>query len=138
MQKNTNDLPENDVPKPNLTNTISLKTAKNWTKRWREKEKTYNAHHDCRAFNIPLKDLKEVINEDGVESVRGYIGVERQNINGENVFIEKLIIVGVNAAGKDMISSMNGEDLDQDSGFIYDFSRPCPNLCDPESPLNGD
>lgn len=127
----------NDVPKPNKENTISLEIAKDWTKRWRDMESAYNSHHDCRAFNIPLIDLQEVIKEQGVVSVRGYIGVEETVVEGDTVFIEKLIIVGVDANGKDMISSKDGLILDQESDDIYDFSDPCPNLCDPKSPLNG-
>lgn len=124
-----------DEPKPNPTNTIDLETAKEWTERWRSMESTYNAHQDCRAFNIPLKDLKEVIAE-GPASVRGYIGVERKNVENEIVYEEKLILVGVDENGKDMISSTDGKNLDIDSGKIYDFSRPCPNDCDSSSPLN--
>lgn len=126
----------NDVSKPNKKNTISLKIAKDWAKRWRKMESTYNSHQDCRAFNIPLLDLQEVIAE-GAASVRAYIGVEKAIIEGENVYIEKLMIVGVDKNGKDMISSKDGEILDPESDFIYDFSRPCPSFCDPDSPLNG-
>ncbi|WP_299672145.1 hypothetical protein [uncultured Polaribacter sp.] len=118
-------------------NTITLKKAKRWTKRWRKMEDSYNDHQHCRAFNIPLIDLQEVTKEPGVASVRGYIGVEKQIIEGETVFTEKLIIVGVNAQGKDMISSKDGETLDDDSGRIFDATQPCPDLCDDSSPLNG-
>lgn len=125
----------NDVPTPNPRNTISLEIAKDWTTRWRSMESTYNAHQDCRAFNIPLKDLQEVLKEDGVASVRGYIGVEEKLVEGETVYEEKLIIVGVDAAGKDMISSKDGLTLDEESGELFDFVRPCPTACDIESPL---
>ncbi|MCL7764794.1 hypothetical protein MPF19_15325 [Polaribacter sp. Z014] len=116
-------------------NTISLQTAKRWTNRWRKMEGTYNAHQDCRAFNIPLEDLKEAIAE-GAVTVRAYLGVHKQKIEGEIVFEEKLIIVGVDANGKDMISSKDGKNLDKDSGDIYDLTSPCPDKCDNESPLN--
>ncbi|KGL61986.1 hypothetical protein [Polaribacter sp. Hel1_85] len=128
----------NDVPKPNPRNTISLEIAKNWAKRWRQKESSYNRYHDCRAFNIPKKDLIEVLSEDHVESVRAYIGVEKlENECGDIYFQEKLMIVGVNKCGVDILSSSDGLTLDAESGNIYDFSSPCPNLCDPNSPLNG-
>ena len=126
----------NDVPKPNKKNTISLKIAKDWASRWRTMESSYNKYNDCRAFNIPLKDLQEAIDE-GAASVRAYIGVEEMIIEKESVFIEKLMIVGVDKNGKDMISSKDGLTLDGDSGEIFDFSRPCPEECDPNSPLNG-
>lgn len=126
-----------DIPKPNPENKVSLAVAKDWTSRWRAIESEYNAHHECRAFNIPLKDLKEVINEEGVVSVRAYIGVEKEIIENETVLTEKLLIVGVNSSDKDMISSINNVTLDDESGSIYDFTRPCPSGCDPDSPLNG-
>ena len=117
-------------------NIISLKIAKNWANRWRNKESNYNLHHECRAFNIPLIDLQEVIKEEGVTSVRGYIGVEEKIVEGEVVFEEKLMIVGVDANGKDMISSIDGVSLSSDSNDIFDFTTPCPTVCDTESPLN--
>lgn len=126
----------NDIPKPNPRNTISLKIAKDWAKRWRKLESSYNNYNDCRAFNIPLKDLQEVIDE-GAASVRAYIGVEKTMVDGEKVYIEKLMMVGVDKNGKDMISSKDGLTLDEEGGDIYDFSEPCPNVCDEESPLNG-
>jgi hypothetical protein len=116
-------------------NTITLKTAKQWAKEWRDDQASYNKYFECRAFNIPLEDLKEVIAE-GAVSVRGYLGVKKTQEKGEEaVFEEKLMFVGVNADGQDMISSKNGEDLD--FGEIFDLTEPCPELCDPKSPLNG-
>ncbi|NVK52872.1 MAG: hypothetical protein HWD85_08045 [Flavobacteriaceae bacterium] len=110
-------------------NTISLQTAKKWTKKWRKEEGTYNKHHKCRAFNIPKIDLQEVLAEDGVVSVRAYLGIDDNDV-------EKLVIVGVNAQGKDMISK-KPTDLGDKEDDIYDFTRPCPDACDPDSPLNG-
>ncbi len=110
-------------------NTISLKTAKSWAKTWRNEESTYNKYHECRAFNIPKIDLQEVLAEDGVASVRAYLGVDP---NGE----EKLMIVGVNTQGKDMITVGSNGELEDGGGDIYDFTNPCPKNCDRDSPLN--
>ena len=117
-------------------NTITLGQAKRWTTRWRKMESGYNAHQECRAFNIPLADLQDVIDE-GAVTVRAYLGVKKNTVEGETVYEEKLIIVGVDAQGKDMISSSDGETLDAGSSEIYDLTEPCPELCDPDSPLNG-
>lgn len=113
-------------------NTISLETAKKWTKNWRDKESTYNKYHECKAFNIPKIDLQEVLAEKGVEGVRAYLGVDEKGV-------EKLMFVGVDAKGKDMIrfaknSALKGDFEDED---IYDFTDPCPSTCDENSPLNG-
>ena len=128
----------NDVPKPNPRNTISLKIAKEWAKEWRDDEASYNKYYECRAFNIPKKDLIEVLQEDGVEKIRAYIGVEKiQNKGQQTVFKEKLMIVGVDKNNKDMISSSDGLTLDDGEGDIYDFTDGCPDMCDEDSPLNG-
>ena len=129
----------NGQPIPNPENKISLKTAKKWAKEWRDDEASYNKYFECRAFNIPKIDLIEVLQEKGVESIRAYIGVEKttNKKTGENSFEEKLMIVGVDGNGKDMISSSDGETLDAGSGGIFDFVRPCPDACDFSSPLNG-
>ena len=126
-------------PKPNPRNTIDLATAKKWAKEWRDDEASYNKYFECRAFNIPKKDLIEVLQEDGVESVRAYIGVEKiENKGQQTTFTEKLMIVGVNASGRDMLTlSSDGKTLVDGGGDIYDFTDPCPDACDDKSPLNG-
>ena len=113
-------------------NTISLDTAKKWTKKWRQKESKYNKYHECKAFNIPKIDLQEVLAEKGVASIRAYLGVDDNNV-------EKLMIVGVDENGKDMISTTKDSSLKsvQDDGGIYDFVKPCPVICDESSPLYG-
>lgn len=120
-------------------NTITLKTAKKWAKRWRKLESNYNKYHKLNAFNIPKIDLTEVLEEVGVKSVRAYLGVEKfvNKDTGKKVYKEKLMIVGVNADGKDMITNLKEGVLDAETGSIYDFTEACPDLCDESSPLNG-
>jgi hypothetical protein len=130
----------NNVSKPGKKNTITLKTAKKWAKEWRDDEASYNKYFDCKAFNIPKIDLIEVLAEDGVESVRAYLGVEKTLVDGgQPIFKEKLMIVGVDKDGKDMISTLkeDPEVLNPLKGSIFDFTEACPDLCDSNSPLNG-
>jgi hypothetical protein len=121
---------------PKKINEISLKKAKKWAKEWRDDEASYNKYFDCRAFTIPLIDLKEVI-EEGAVSVRGYLGVKKSKDKEtkETIFEEKLMIVGVDKDGKDMIASNDGETLSAASGGIFDATQPCPDTCDFSSPL---
>ncbi|HET8810566.1 MAG TPA: hypothetical protein VFM65_09935 [Flavobacteriaceae bacterium] len=112
---------------PKETNTISLATAQIWAKKWRKEEGTYNAHHEVHAFLIPKEDLTELLAED-VDAVRAYVGVDENNV-------EKLMIVGTKFNSEtgeyeDMVPGGNPE------GKIYDFTTPCPPICDPASPLN--
>ena len=113
-------------------NSIPLKTAQKWAKRWTKREGNYNKHHNVNAFLIPKVDLLEVLAE-GVDAVRAYIGVD-------DAGVEKLMIVGTKFNPEtgiyvDMISGTLGNSAGgQDN--IYDFTEPCPPASDPESPLN--
>jgi hypothetical protein len=128
--------------KKNNTNAISLETAKKWIAEWRNLESTYNKYHRLKAFNIPLIDLKEVTEEKGITSVIAYIGVSKYETHDtkpqEIMYQEKLLIVGVDKNGKDMISAVKNPDvLGDGDDDIYDLTTPCPDMCDPDSPLNG-
>mgnify|MGYP000555725028 CR=1 FL=1 len=124
-------------------NTVSLKTAQKWIAEWRDLESSYNKYHRLKAFNIPLIDLQEVIKEKGVANVRAYLGVAKFENHDtkppEVIYEEKLLIVGVDKNGKDMISVIKAPDGlgDGEGDDIYDFTLPCPDTCDDESPLNG-
>jgi hypothetical protein len=112
-------------------NAIPLKTAQKWAKRWTKKEGDYNKHHNLHAFLIPKADLLEVLAE-GVDAVRAYIGVDDNNV-------EKLMIVGTKynpetGIYEDMITVGVGSGTAMQDD-IYDFTQPCPTMCDPNSPL---
>lgn len=109
------------------TNTISLPTAQTWARKWRKEEGTYNAHHELHAFLIPKEDLTELLAED-VDAVRAYIGVDENDV-------EKLMLVGTkhNAETSVYTDMLPGEEPE---GEIYDFTTPCPTVCDENSPLN--
>lgn len=112
-------------------NSIPLKTAQKWAKRWTKKEGHYNKHHELHAFLIPKVDMLEVLAE-GVDAVRAYIGVDDNNV-------EKLMIVGTKYNSdtgiyEDMITVGVGTN-EEEQDDIYDFTRPCPTDCDPSSPL---
>jgi hypothetical protein len=115
-----------------IVNTIPLKTARKWSKRWAKVEGDYDKHHHLNEFLIPKADLIQVLAE-GVDAVRAYIGVDDEHC-------EKLMIVGrklnaVSGVYEDMITVgvTNMPNLQND---IYDFTSPCLPACDPNSPLN--
>ena len=97
-------------------NTISLTTAQDWAARWRA---TPGA--TVKAHLIPQVDITQLMAEKDVVDVRAYIGIDE---NGEN----KLMLVGVDADGNDLIDDNNEQ-------YIYDFTKPCPTVCCVESPL---
>ena len=139
--KQESNFEEKQVVKP--TNSIPLATAQNWTKRWRDKESSYNKYHELNAFLIPTVDLAEVLAEKSSDYVRAYIGVEKiePTTTGEKpTYIEKLMFVAtkfnpVTGIHEDMITDKIGNATNEEDG-IYDFSKPCPPNGDPASPLN--
>ncbi|MBQ4821355.1 hypothetical protein [Aquimarina sp. MMG016] len=114
---------------PPIENTITLETGIQWTTKWRQE-----CPDNCRAFLIPKIDLIEVLQEKHVVNVRAYMGIDDDGI-------EKLIIVGVDADGKDVIGPISNKSATTNDeiefGYLYDFTDPCPNTCDNSSPLNG-
>lgn len=103
-------------------------------------ESSYNKYHELKAFNIPKIDLIEVLQEKGVASVRAYLGVKmfENEETGSKIYKEKLMFVGVDSKGKDMISTIGSDVSDPAGNDIYDFTESCPDLCDESSPMNGE
>lgn len=137
------------------TNTVTLEDAKKWTEKWQ----TATKDKHCKAFLIPALDLSEVLKEMQIlvknsgtgkyeldetkltnAGIRSYLGIDTTNGTGkDNGYGEKLVIVGTNYDSKtgkhnDIILNPS-EPTSRDSG-IYDFTHPCPNDCDSNSPLN--
>lgn len=102
-------------------NTITLETAQEWAARWKRQQGKYNEYNQLKAFWIPGIDFTQVMEETGVQDVRAYIGIDENEV-------EKLMIVGVDEEGNDMIDEGKG-------WYIYDFSEPCPNKCNTKEPF---
>lgn len=100
-------------------NTITLETAQQWAARWKKAQKE-GTEAPVTAFLIPGIDVSQVMNERNVVDVRAYLGIDSENT-------ERLMIVGVDADGNDMIDDSNGY-------YIYDFSLPCPPKCNGKAP----
>ncbi len=98
-------------------NVISLEQAQNWATIYREKNPG-----SVIAYLIPGIDFKQLLSENGTVDIRAYVGIDPES------GLQKLMLVGVDAKGNDLIDEKSGYD-------IYDFTQPCPNKCDIESPL---
>lgn len=97
-------------------NTITLEQAQLWAANWRK-----NPNPDVIAFLIPEIDLTQVIAEPETVNVRTYLGIDENDRC-------KLMIVGVDSNGNDLIDDSRGQ-------YIYDFSSACKPDCDFNSPL---
>ncbi len=96
--------------------TISVDTAFAWAKRW-ESIITGANMPLIQGYTLPIIDLKQVIDA-GADSARFYLG---QEASGEY----KLMLVGVNDLGQDMVNTNPKTPLDR----VYDLSTPCPPDC---------
>jgi hypothetical protein len=98
------------------TNTITLATAQGWAAKWQS-----DPANKIKAFLIPKEDITQLFQYDGVSDVRTYFGMDESGN-------QKLMIVGVDANGNDLIDDARQQ-------FIYDFAQRCPDVCDTRSPL---
>lgn len=107
-------------------NTIDLSTAQAWTKKWRDSQKT---QLKAKSFLIPKENFIGLLEQD-VDAVRAYIGVDEKDE-------EKLMLVGTKHDPKTGIykDMTPGGELE---GAIFDFTKPCPPGCDPDTPVDKD
>lgn len=100
----------------NDTNTITLAKAQKWATKYR-----LDPSNTIKAYLIPEADIKQLYAKTDVVDVRAYMGIDEEGI-------QKLMLVGVDATGNDLIDSKSGH-------YIYDFTAPCPTMCSVNSPL---
>ena len=139
-------------------NEILIKNAVKYASKWQQEHKK-----DCKAFLIPTIDLVEALKDMGVlkkkknggyslkklksSGIRTYVGIDPDISNGHG---EKLLIVGTridsNGIHRDIVEgekSSGCADGKVDKAVaalsgsgVFDVTKPCPNFCDPNSPLN--
>lgn len=85
------------------------------------------------AFNIPMQDIESLADFTKCPSVRAYLGMS----DPTDISTLKLVLVPVDSSNDDVLSievpDGSGGLVTQSS--IYDFTSPCPQNCDINSPL---
>jgi hypothetical protein len=117
--------------------TISEDDAIRITTNWRNYMGKGNPDF-IRAFEIPLDDitnLAALTERFGGAGVRAYIGL---NVEGDPTSA-KLAIVPIDANGNDVLKVPEGfgQAAMVEDSTIFDFTNPCPQACDLNSPLYG-
>lgn len=118
------------IPSPGIPEVTGVTYTTNY--------RTYMSQHDknpnyIRAFNIPMEDIVSLSDFSQCPSVRAYLGMT----DPTDISTIKLVLVPVDSNNLDILSipvpDGSGGVVEQSS--IYDFSTPCPQLCDIASPL---
>jgi len=118
------------VPQPGIPESVGVDYTTNY--------RTYISGIDknpdyIHAFNIPMQDIASLADFTKCPSVRAYLGMS----NPKDISTLKLVLVPVDSSNIDILSIQvpdgSGGLVDQSS--IYDFTSPCPQNCDIDSPL---
>jgi hypothetical protein len=98
---------------------------------WRKIARPVMGNNFLRGFYIPHDDLLEVRrNHPDARGVRAYFSILDQN----TIASIHLYIVPVDERGKDILIPAKDNDGKYYESTVYDFTQPCPNQCDFESP----
>jgi hypothetical protein len=118
------------IPSPGIPETTGIAYTANYRSYMSGIDKNPNY---IRAFNIPMEDITSLADFSKCPSVRAYLGMS----DPTDISTIKLVLVPVDENNDDILSiqvpGLSGSDVTQSS--IYDFSTPCPQLCDINSPL---
>jgi hypothetical protein len=128
-------------PKPSIMNnqgnidpkdTICLQEGIDITTNWREFISQYEPNGYIRAFYIPMEDIVSLaaFHKEAV-AIRAYIGLPSKG----DVTDIKLALVPVTAKNEDILSIPSVTGSGEEQSTIYDFTTPCPQSCDVNSPL---
>lgn len=124
-----------DVP----GNPVTLDHAISGTTRWRDFLNSFDKsttpipqNQKLKAFLIPIADIQALAASQNAANVRAYLSLTATPEDGTSAM--RLFLVAVGEDGNDIIEPIDPGDP---TGLytIYDFTSPCPNFCDIQSPL---
>ncbi|SOE23921.1 hypothetical protein SAMN06298216_4294 [Spirosomataceae bacterium TFI 002] len=128
---------------------IPLLKAQTWCENWihlKDKEKDlaesdkYNPK-EMRAFLVAKEDLLELFEQvEDAQYVRFYIGIHEETEKYDKVKkIPHLLMVNARGTEPKNAKDVVGEEGDGTTAVegapVNDFSHPCPQICDTDSPL---
>ena len=97
---------------------IDLTTAKQWTANYRSKLESPN---EVSAHYFGSEIIQQILSESNCVGIRIYYAIDE---NGE----KKLILVGVDSEGENLLPSSGGK-ISDGGNTLADYSWPCPDYC---------
>ena len=120
----------NKPEQANFPDSIPLSEGIDITTYWRDYISKIDPNPQyIRAFNIPMEDIQELAKFTKCPSVRAYLSLA---VPGD-ISTLKIILVPVDASNCDVLSVNMPSSVDEST--IFDFTSPCPQICDINSPL---
>lgn len=119
---------------PSPTDTITEQDAVAITTNWRDYISAIDPNPNyIKAFNIPMSDIQNLADFTDCPNVRAYLAMETPG----DISTLKIILVPVGQKNNDVLSiQVPGEGVTMvEQSAIYDFTTPCPQTCDVNSPL---
>lgn len=101
---------------------LDLTTARRWTGNFRKK---ITREDEIRAHYFGNDIIQGILNQPGCVGVRIYYAID-------DIGDKKLLVIGVDASGKDLLPVEGGRVDDEGGNTIADYSMPCPTLCSPD------
>jgi hypothetical protein len=125
---------------------IPLEQAQLFVGKWKETKAKINKKEPVSEIKIKgflitqdvVNALTEAVNKVNGQGIRAYLGIEEFKELDEFGMPKqefKLLMVGVDSNGKDMVAKEESAEAVGNSG-VYNYTIPCPSDCDQESPLN--
>jgi len=97
---------------------LDLHTAKQWTANYRN---TLSSSDEISAHYFGAEIIQQILSESNCVGIRIYYAIDD---NGE----KKLILVGVDSEGENLLSTAGGK-IGDGENTIADYSWPCPDYC---------
>jgi hypothetical protein len=120
---------------PSPVDTLTEQQGIDVTTNWRTYITTIDTNPNyIKAFNIPMSDIQNLADFTQCPNVRAYLAMD----NPKDVSTLKIILVPVDAKNNDVLSiPVDSADSvgSTEQSSIYDFTTPCPQACDNDSPL---
>lgn len=131
--------------KPIKVPTVRLPEAQIRIERFRKQLKGSMPESNIpRAILIPIEDLMAIVNKyqtvdangditNTLQGIRAYFAVKITDMAKPDDVTA--LIVAVDKEGNDIVNNPDTLADEVDGSEIYDFTKPCPDQCDPSSPL---
>ncbi len=124
----------------------AIKRTENWRNFMKDKSATSDARKIPKAVYISKADIvdmaKQCEADDSIAGVRAYFTLNNEfaeNIKNEVRFVMVLVRVSdTKPFGEDVLyAPASGDGVGGEPSNVYDYTKPCPDCCDTDSPLYG-